>query len=245
MIPKKIHYVWLGGRSLNTISIMMLNSWRRNLPDYEIIEWNETNLPIDELCAKNKFFKECYEKKLWAFVSDYVRLWVLYNYGGIYMDTDVEVISNFDQLLENKCFFGFEKGNEEIGEYISAGVIGSEKENSTIKNLMEYYDEKIWEENEFINTIILKKLYLENQNIFKDSVIYSREYFSPYSPYDYKKEEKKIDGENTVAIHWYNKNWNMSLKGYIFLTTKSIKNPLIKKIVSIKRIIGYLKKSHR
>ena len=81
MIQKKIHYIWLGGKQKSKLTEICINSWKRVLPDYEIIEWNENNLEIEELCKENRFFKKCYELKLWAFVSDYIRLYVLYKYG--------------------------------------------------------------------------------------------------------------------------------------------------------------------
>ncbi|WP_051527968.1 glycosyltransferase family 32 protein [Ligilactobacillus equi] len=169
MIPKKVHYIWLGGNKLSPLSMMVKNSWKRNLPEYEIIEWNENNLPINELRKKNKFFDECCKRNLWAFMSDYLRLWILYNYGGIYMDTDVEVVKSMDKLLINKSFFGFESGNEALGEYIGTGVIGSEKGNKTIKYLLDFYNQGIWEDDEYVNTILLKKIYLRNKNVFKEA----------------------------------------------------------------------------
>ncbi|MGN9066978.1 glycosyltransferase family 32 protein [Ligilactobacillus agilis] len=244
MIPKVIHYIWLGGREEPTSVLMMINSWRRYLPDYEIRKWDETNLPMAELRKKNKFFDKCCKYKLYAFMSDYLRLWILYNYGGIYMDTDVEVIRNFNPLLDNEGFIGYEKGNSEYGEFIGTGVIGAIPRNETIYRLLDFYSENIWEEKEYVNTIIMKKSYLKNRNLFSHLKIYKREFFSPFSPYD-GECNKLVDKENTYTIHWYSKNWGISRKGYSFISTKYIKSPLKRLLFKIRRNISYLIKNGR
>ena len=104
MIPKIIHYCWFGGKPFPSAVQKCIDSWKKYLPDYEIREWNETNYDLD----KCKFAKEAYDQKKWAFVTDFVRLDVVYQYGGIYFDTDVEVIKSFDDLLNNKAFLGFD-----------------------------------------------------------------------------------------------------------------------------------------
>ena len=88
MIPKKIHYCWFGGNPLSEGAKKYIETWKKYCPDYEIIEWNENNFDV----TQNQYCKEAYEAKKWAFVSDYARFWILYKYGGIYFDTDVEVI---------------------------------------------------------------------------------------------------------------------------------------------------------
>ena len=101
-IPKVIHYCWFGGGKLDELSQRCLESWKEKLPDYEIKEWNESNFDI----KINKFVNEAYEKKYWAFVSDYARLWVVYNYGGIYLDTDVEVLNHFRRYYRKRHLLG-------------------------------------------------------------------------------------------------------------------------------------------
>ena len=107
MIPKKIHYCWFGGKPLNKLGKKCLKSWKKHFPDYEIIEWNESNFDLN--CCQ--YVKEAYEAKKWAFVSDYVRYKVLYEQGGVYFDTDVEVIKSFGKYnfsiasLNIKIFF--------------------------------------------------------------------------------------------------------------------------------------------
>lgn len=131
MIPKIIHYVWLGKGEMNERAKHCLESWRKKLPDYKIIEWNEDNFDIH--C--NKWVEKSYKNKKYAFASDFVRLWALYNYGGIYMDTDVEVYKPLDEFLQEEGFIGFEDTH-----YLSSGTIGAEKGNPVIKYLLEYYN---------------------------------------------------------------------------------------------------------
>lgn len=133
MIPKKIHYCWFGGNPLPEDAKKYIESWKKYCPDYEIIEWNEKNFDVNS----NQYVKEAYENKKWAFITDYVRLYALYNNGGIYMDTDVEVIKPLDQFLELDGFSGFE-GKDRV----PTGIMASSKNNSYIGNLLKYYDDK-------------------------------------------------------------------------------------------------------
>lgn len=131
MIPKKIHYIWFGKGEKNERIKHCIDSWRKYLPDYEIIEWNEDNFDINY----NDFTKQAYENKKWAYVSDVARLWILYNEGGIYMDTDVEVYKPLDEFLNQEGFIGFEDVN-----YLSTATIGAEKGNPIIKLILDYYN---------------------------------------------------------------------------------------------------------
>lgn len=101
LIPKKIHYIWFGGKPLPTDYIKNIESWERYNPDYEIIRWDENNYNIDD-CI---YARQAYESNAWGYISNYARLDIVYKYGGIYLDTDVEVLSNFDCLLQDKVFF--------------------------------------------------------------------------------------------------------------------------------------------
>lgn len=243
MIPKKIHYIWLGSRKLNNTSLICINSWRRNLYDYEIICWDEKTLNLEKLMEENLFLRRCYQNKLWAFMSDYLRLYVLYHHGGIYMDTDVEVVRSFNSLLNFSCFMGYEAGdyaNNNLGDYIGTGTIGAEKNNKTIKRLLNFYNDEVWNTKDYINTIIYKKIYINEPDIFEGCEIFPLKYFSPYNPLQIK--QGIIENHNTYSIHWYNANWGMSRKGYVFITTKYIKNPIILFFTKIKRTIGFFRK---
>ena len=119
-IPKIIHYCWFGNNEKPNIVKKCIASWKEHLKEYEIIEWNEKTFDINS----NKFVKEAYEKGMYAFVSDYVRVYALYNYGGIYLDTDVEVKKSFNDLLDNDSIWGFEEKN-----FIATSTIGACKKN--------------------------------------------------------------------------------------------------------------------
>lgn len=108
MIPKKIHYCWFGGNSLSSEVRKCIASWRRFCPDYEIIEWNEKNFDVD--CIR--YTADAYRDRRWAYVTDYARLKIVYEQGGIYLDTDVELLRPLDPLLENKVYFGMQRAGE-------------------------------------------------------------------------------------------------------------------------------------
>lgn len=131
MIPKIIHYVWVGNNPKPKDIKKCMKTWKKHLKDYKIIEWNESNFDI----SSHPFVKKAYEAKKWAYVSDYIRMYAIYNYGGIYLDTDVLVLENFDKFLNNKVFIGFEREN-----YPFTAVFGAEKKNKFIKKLLDYYD---------------------------------------------------------------------------------------------------------
>ena len=132
LIPKKIHYFWFGGNEKPDILKQCIESWHRYCTDYEITEWNESNYDV----SKNRFVREAYQEKKWAFVSDFARLDVIYDQGGIYLDTDVEVIRPLDDLLYNESYFG-------LGNYgrINTGLgFGSVKGSSILKELLGVYE---------------------------------------------------------------------------------------------------------
>lgn len=131
MIPKKIHYIWFGKGEKNERVKHCIESWKKYLPDYEIIEWNEENFDINY----NDFTKNAYANKKWAFVSDVARLWILYNEGGIYMDTDVEVYKSLDPFLNEEGFTGFEDVH-----YPVTATMGAVKGNPIIKLMLDYYN---------------------------------------------------------------------------------------------------------
>lgn len=217
-IPKIIHYCWFGNNDKPTIVKKCIESWKENLSDYEIIEWNEETFNIE--C--NNFVKEAYEKKMYAFVSDYVRVYALYNYGGIYLDTDVEVFKKFDDLLENDSFWGFEEE-----DYIATSTIGAKKGNKLIKKFLDSYENKSFlKEDGSIDTLtnvaivskIISDLGVKLDGTFQKvenlAAVYPQEYFSPY---DYINcYSKKTD--KSYAIHHFYKSWlpfSARLKAFI------------------------------
>lgn len=225
-IPKVIHYCWFGKKDKPKIIKKCIESWRVNLPDYEIIEWNESNFDIN----KYKFTKESYKIGNYAFVSDYVRVYVLYQYGGVYLDTDTEIVGSLDKFLSQSSFWGFEEKN-----YIATSIIGAEKGNELIKDFLDYYDNlSLYDEcghiKKFTNVLVVTEL-LKNRGIVLDgtlqtvegvATIYPQEYFSPY---DYINCYFKTT-ENTVAIHYFHKSW-LPLSTRIKSTVKKIVSCII------------------
>ena len=131
-IPKVIHYVWVGGKPLPPFQKKCIESWKKYLPDYEIKEWNEDNFDI----SQNLYCKQAYEDRKYAFVSDYIRIYVLYKYGGIYMDTDVEVIQTFpEDFLECEAFSGYETANT-----IPTGIMGSVAGQQMFRQILNFYE---------------------------------------------------------------------------------------------------------
>lgn len=131
-IPKKIHYCWFGKNPLPEKNKLWIESWKRNCPDYEIIEWNESNYDI----TQNKYMHDAYITKKWGFVPDYARLDIIYTHGGIYLDTDVEVVRNLDDLLYQEAFAGVDGSH-----FVSLGLgFGARKGNQLIKRLRDEYD---------------------------------------------------------------------------------------------------------
>jgi mannosyltransferase OCH1-like enzyme len=194
MIPKIIHYCWFGNNPKTQLIQFCIESWKKYLPDYEIIEWNESNFNLTE----NAFVKSAYENKKWAFVSDYVRAYVLYHKGGIYLDSDVEIKQNLNIFLHHGAFSGFEK----IGFPFTA-LWASQKNHIWPKKVMDYYNF----EKEFstkTNTIIVSKILVEdfganpNKNEFqqlKDNIaIYPSHFFC-------------LDLNQNFAAHHFNGSW--------------------------------------
>ena len=209
-IPKVIHYCWFGRGNKNDLMNKCINSWKEKLSDYKIKEWNEDNFDINI----NDYVKEAYESKKYAFVTDYVRLYVLYNYGGIYMDTDVEVLKNLDEFLVHEAFSGFENNNQ-----IPTGIIGAKKGNRWIKMLLEEYNDLhfIKKDGSFdlttnvvrITNSTEKEYGLIKNNTYqdlKDVVFYSHDYFCPK---DWETGNIYIT-DNTHTIHHFNGSWHSS-----------------------------------
>ena len=132
-IPKIIHYCWFGGNKKPALIKRCIRSWKKYCPDYKIVEWNENNFDIH--CIP--FCEQAYEAKKWAFVSDYARLKVLLDHGGIYMDTDVQIFKNLDCFLNNEAFSCFENAT-----HIPTALMASAKGNRWMKMLLDDYDNR-------------------------------------------------------------------------------------------------------
>lgn len=206
MIPKKIHYCWFGRGNKPGQAVKCIQSWKKYCPDYEFIEWNEDNFDIN--C--NRYVKQAYAAKKYAFVTDYVRLHAMYYHGGIYMDTDVEVLKPLDAFLKHQAFSGFE-----LPEYAPTGIMASEIHFSLFKEFLDYYEERAFIDdngqldlttNVSIMTNILKQYGLRgdgSMQIICDFALYPKEYFSPMD--DATGQLRVTD--NTHTVHWFAKSW--------------------------------------
>lgn len=206
-IPKKIHYFWVGGNPLPNPLQRYIDTWKIFNPDYEIIRWDESNYDF----TKNQYMKEAYEQKVWGFVPDYARLDIIYQYGGIYLDTDVEVIKNLDILLCDDAFFGMGSADR-----INLGVgFGSIAGNPLIKELRDYYNDR-----HFINPDgssnkvpcyyyqhpIFKKYGFSVKNEYQkidNNVLYPSEVLSPKGT----GALGNFFSEKTLSIHHGNGSW--------------------------------------
>lgn len=235
MIPKKIHYIWLGGQPLSKISSICINSWKEKLPEYEIIEWNEKNLDLDRICRENRFFAECRKRKLYAYMADYLRLRILYEQGGVYMDTDMQVLKSFDELMDTNFLIG----HAPYG-MIGTGFIGSEKGCPITKRILKFYDKEIWKSNLFTIPDIM--VYLFDKEKF-DVKIYDKEYFSPCA-YDKPFSPDDVTA-NTYMIHWYEGSWTLNKQVVLFLMTKHISNPVKRRLIIAKKWVGFYLRKYR
>lgn len=208
MIPKTIHYCWFGGNPLPELARKCIESWKKYCPDYEIIEWNETNYDVGK-CA---YMKEAYQAKKWGFVPDYARFDIIYSHGGIYLDTDVEIVRNLDELLENRAFMGFESA-----DYVNPGlIIGGEAGNPEIAQIMRWYESHhfIMESGEIdltaspaiVTAVLLERGLHKEQSVQLLNgalTIYPKDYFCPM---DYYTGDITIT-DNTYTIHHYSASW--------------------------------------
>ncbi len=213
MIPKKIHYCWFGGKELPEDAKKCIASWKKHCPDYEIIEWNETNYDLN----KNEYVREAYKSKKWAFLTDYIRLDIIYNEGGIYLDTDVELLKPLDDLLDNEIYLGM----EQVGTVNTGQGFGAKKGNKFVKENKEYYEKNkcVDKDGNFIKTIcvkitteLLEKYGLKKENeiqVLKNDIkILPTDYFCPLIMGTNKLKITK----NTYSIHHFEGSWKSENK---------------------------------
>ena len=215
MIPKKINYCWFGGNPLPESAKKYIETWKKYCPDYEIIEWNETNFDVNQ----NQYCKEAYEAKKWAFVSDYARFWILYRYGGIYFDTDVEVLKPLDKIIEKGPFMGCERDADKSGMTtvaVAPGLgLGANPGLGLYKEILDLYENLHFKNKDGslnlktvvqYTTEVLIKHGLKKSNQIQMCAgvyIYPREYFCP----------KNIETgaleitENSYTIHHFEGTW--------------------------------------
>ena len=206
MIPKKIHYCWFGGNPLPDSAKRCIDSWKKFCPDYEIIEWNESNFDVN-CCA---YVREAYQAKKWAFVSDVARLHALVAQGGIYMDTDVEVIRPLDNLLQYEAFACFERENA-----IATCLMACQAGHPLFREVLQMYDSlhflrKDGTNDQTPNVARITRYCSQHglklngsQQTIEGLTIFPSDYFSPFD-YDTGKMHQS---SNTYSVHWFDATW--------------------------------------
>ena len=215
MIPKKIHYCWFGRNPLPKSALKCIASWKKYLPDYEIIEWNEDNFDVNSI----PYTAQAYAAKKYAFVSDYARFKILYDHGGLYFDTDVEVICQMDDIIARGPFMGFEVNPNPQRPYgaVAAGLgIAAEKGMTLYKSILDYYSQLSFILADGSYNIVDAVVNITTRELVKaglqdipgiqtvaDTTIYPADYFNPFN--DATGRINKTD--NTRTIHWFSKTW--------------------------------------
>lgn len=227
-IPKIIHYCWFGGAKKPELVQKCIKSWEKYCPDYKIVEWNERNFDV----KMNPYIKEAYERGQWAFVADFARLLAVYEHGGVYLDTDVELIKNLDDVLGDKAFYCLADNTVATG--LGFGAI---KKHPSVKQMLMQYDGiHFIDEKGRIDTTpcpvrntkaleeyVGQSVEFSKKTLVGDVCIYPDEYFSPL---DYDTHELNIT-DKTYAIHWYGESW---------LSEKKKRAKALKRVAA--RIIG-------
>lgn len=214
MIPKIIHYCWFGGNPLPKSALKCISSWERFFPQYIIKQWNESNLDVNMM----PFTQEAYRAKKYAFVSDVARFWILLNEGGIYFDTDVEVIAPFDDIISNGAFMGIEIPSKNgSSPLVNPGLgLGAEKGNIVIERIFDYYKTLHFQTKEGIQipgtvvthttNVLVSDFQMkptDDIQMLESITIYPQDYFNPFN--DLTGVLNKTI--NTRSIHWFSKTW--------------------------------------
>ncbi len=206
MIPKIIHYCWFGRGEKPELAQKCIESWEKLCPDYTLMEWNEDNFDI----GANRYVREAYEARKFAFVTDYVRLWAMYHHGGIYMDTDVMVLKPLDPYLHHEAFSGFESKTK-----IPTGIMASEKDNAVMGELLAFYDNVAFIKEDGSHNIVTNVETItakftewgfvpngEYQELH-GMAFYPQNIFCP----DHKRLNDAAYMQDTVTIHYFAGSW--------------------------------------
>jgi len=221
-IPKRVFYCWGANESKRPDVELCIQTWKHFLPDYEIIEINEDSIDyfnFQEELKNNKWFKTVYDRKMYAYVSDYIRIKTLYEHGGIYFDTDVSVIKSLDKFLNEPAFVGIQSNSQDIDDdLVEPAILGSQKNNPLFKEILAFYDNEIWEMPIYTMPQIFEHFLQKNYGItkypsrakqkilkVKDITIYPERYFIPFRWTE--KFTPKCIKEDTHTIHWFGGSW--------------------------------------
>lgn len=211
-IPKKIHYIWVGNNKKSSDIEKCIKSWSKYLKDYEIIEWNENNFDM----TSHPFLKSAYDSKKWAFVSDYIRAYVIYHEGGIYLDTDVLLLDNFDNFLSHAAFVGFENK-----EHPFTAVFGAQKHHPLLKKILDYYD----------NLDAYSFNFNDNNTISVSNILIKDFGCIPNNEYQTLKNDIRVypdyilcnPSKESVAIHIFTGTWLSKKRGFKYKLVKKLK----------------------
>jgi len=206
LIPKTIHYCWYGHNQKNDLIDMCMGTWSTILHDYTIKEWNEDNSPLEI-----PYLKTALEKGLWSKAANFVRLWALYHQGGVYLDTDFEILKPLDSFLTDHCFVAFQRIEEKPG-WVTNGIIGAARGDEFVKRCMDKTIEIFDTKSEFaissqMTTLVLKEMGLKEYGYQQigNVTIYPVEYFYPYNWHE--EFHPSCITENTYAMHHWNMSW--------------------------------------
>ena len=240
MIPKKIHYCWFGRGEKPENVQKCLASWSKFCPDYQIVEWNEDNFDIDAY----RYTREAYDAKKYAFLSDVARVYALYNFGGIYLDTDVEVLKSFDEILNTGIVLGFEEG-----DYVATSFMAAEPRHNLFKDFLNSYCNSCFMSSDgtmktYTNVLRITKMLEEKglqrnnqlQTLTEGITVYPKEYFSPY---DYINCVYETSSRSICVHHFY-----VSWMPWTSRDKKQIKKVLVKvigkqRLVEIRRLFKH------
>ena len=240
MIPKVIHYCWFGGKPLNQLGEKCLKSWKKMCPDYEIVRWDESNYDI----SKNLYMSQAYAEKKWGFVPDYARLDIIYNHGGIYLDTDVELLKSLDDLLIDPMFVGTESDST-----IALGLgFGAEKGNTMIKEMMEQYNSISFINADGSLNLTASPTYQTNFFISKgftqcknnaiwtqNCKVYPKQFFNPTD----MNSGRVHTSSQTISIHHYAASWESPWNRFRGKTYQLIYNCLGEKTATrMRKVFG-------
>lgn len=239
MISRIIHYIWFGGKPLTPLAEQCLASWQEYMPEWEIMRWDESNFDI---AAAPIYVRQAYEARKYAFVSDYVRLWALEQYGGVYVDTDVKVLRSYEPLLNDTAFIGLEESKAHLP---GTCVMGCEPHCQWVKDMLALYDgiEFVKEDGSLDMTTNVTRIgsFLQTKGFepCRDAQylpeyglrIYTHDYFSPITSTRVMRKTK-----NTYSIHFFAESWREGKKkrGWRDWT---ITREIINALVQIKRFI--------
>lgn len=246
MIPKILNYVWLGGKPLTPLAEECMESWKSAMPDWHVMRWDETNFDI---AAAPLYVRQAYESRKYAFVSDYVRLWALEQYGGVYVDTDVKVMKSYEPLLNDTAFIGLEESKAHLP---GTCVMGCEAHCQWACDMLALYDDIEFVKpdgsldmttnvdrmgvvmlNELTNEgLTTEKYWKQNQYIEKWGLrIYTHDYFSPITSTRVMRKTK-----NTYSIHYFAESWREGKRASGWRNW-TITREIVNALVQIKRFL--------